>query len=330
MEDFIYHKPASLAELWSLIERAEGPVSPLAGGTDLVPALKLGTLRPAAVADLKRCAELRPGVRQAPDGGLVIGATTTLHDMARSPLVAASRPALAEAAATVASYQIRNRGTVGGNLCLDTRCSYYNQSAFWRQEYPDCRKLGGGSCYVVPAGDGCHALSSSDLAPIMVALEAGVEVAAASGARIVPAEVFFSGDGLRATILHEGEVVTAVHLPPAAGRHLVFRRFAQRETIDFPMLSVAAEAGPDGVRLVVGHVASRPLRSPAGEAALSAYLSVGRGAPGIVGEAVVDELRLTSSVRGAVSYKKRVLQTVVAGVATELAAAVSTGRERGV
>jgi 4-hydroxybenzoyl-CoA reductase subunit beta len=330
MHDFVYHRPASLAELWSLVASAKGPVSPLAGGTDLVPALKLDTLRPAAVADLKRCAELRPGVRHSPDDGLVVGATTTLHDLARSPLVAATWPALAEAAATVASYQIRNRGTVGGNLCLDTRCSYYNQSAFWRQEYPDCRKLGGGSCYVVPAGDGCHALSSSDLAPIMVALEAGLEVAAASGDRVLPAETFFSGDGLRATVLQAGEVVTKVHLPPAAGRHLVFRRFAQRETIDFPMLSVAAAAGPGGVRLVVGHVASRPLRASAGEAVLAAYLSEGRGTPGIIGEAVVDELRLTSSVRGAVSYKKRVLQTVVAGVAVELATAVSAGRGRDV
>lgn len=330
MRDFAYHRPASLAELWSLVETAGGPVSPLAGGTDLVPALKLDTLRPAAVADLKRCAELRPGVRDVPDGGLVVGATTTLHALARSPLVATAWPALAEAAATVASYQIRNRGTVGGNLCLDTRCSYYNQSAFWRQEYPDCRKLGGGSCYVVPAGDGCHALSSSDLAPIMVALEAALEVAAASGDRVLPADAFFSGDGVRATILQAGEVVTKVHVPPVAGRHLVFRRFAQRETIDFPMLSVAAAAGPGGVRLVVGHVASRPLRSSAGEAALAAYLSEGRGTPGIIGEAVVDELQLTSSVRGPVSYKKRVLQTVVAGVAAELAAAVSAGRERGV
>jgi len=329
MHDFAYHRPASLAELWPLVENAGGPVSLLAGGTDLVPALKLETLRPAAVADLKRCAELRPGVRDAPDGGLVVGATTTLHDLARSPLVRTAWPALAEAAATVASYQIRNRGTVGGNLCLDTRCSYYNQSAFWRQEYPDCRKLGGGSCYVVPVGDGCHALSSSDLAPIMVALEAGMEVAAASGDRIVAAEAFLSGDGLRATVLQTGEVVTEVHLPPAAERRLVFRRFAQRETIDFPMLTVAACAGPGGVRLVVGHVASRPLRSSAGEAALAGLLSEGLGAPGIVGDAVADELRLTSSVRGAVSYKRRVLQTLVAGVAAELATAANSSLGEG-
>lgn len=330
MHDFAYFRPASLAEYWSLVGSARGPVSALAGGTDLVPALKLDTLQPAAVADLKRCAELRPGVREAPDGGLLVGATTTLHDLARSPLVAAAWPALAEAVSTVASYQIRNRGTVGGNLCLDTRCSYYNQSAFWRLEYPDCRKLGGDSCYVVPAGDGCHALSSSDLAPIMVAMESGVEVVAASGDRIVSAEAFFSGDGLRATVLQPGEVVTTVRLPSAEGKHLVFRRFAQRETIDFPMLSVAAAAGPGGVRLVVGHVASRPLRSSAGEVLLAAYLSEGRGTPGLIGDAVVDEVRLTSSVRGAVSYKKRVLQTVVAAVAVELAAVASAGRERGV
>ena len=164
MLELTYHRPSSLTELWSLYQASDGPVGFLAGGTDLVPALKRELTAPAALVDVKRLPELQD-VTSTPNGGLRIGAAVTLHALARSAKVAHAYPALAEAAGTVASYQIRNRGTLGGNVCLDTRCTYFNQSAFWRAEFPDCRKAGGSSCYVVPKGDRCHALSSSDLAP---------------------------------------------------------------------------------------------------------------------------------------------------------------------
>ncbi len=272
MREFSYHRPAALAEVWPLLEGAKGSVSLLAGGTDLVPALKRDLTAPAALVDLKRLPELE-GITATLEGGLRVGAATTLHVLARSSQVAGRYPALAQAADTVASYQIRNRGTLGGNLCLDTRCTYFNQSPFWRAEYPDCRKTGGRSCYVVPKGDCCHALSSSDLAPLLVALGAEVEVASAAGARRQPVEDLFADDGLRATTLGPGELVTAVVLPRAAGLRAVYRRYATRETVDFPMLSLAAAAGDGWVRLVVGHVASRPLRAPRAEHELAAFLA---------------------------------------------------------
>ena len=321
---FSYQRPLSLAELWSLHASAEGPVSLLAGGTDLVPALKRGTVAPAVVIDVKRLLELG-GIRVTPQGGLRLGALTTLHGLARSREVLARYPTLAVAADTVASYQIRNRGTLGGNLCLDTRCSYFNQSAFWRREYPDCRKMGGGSCYVVPRGDRCHALSSSDLAPLLIAYAAEVEVASPQGIRRFSLEDIFADDGLHATTLRPGEVLAHVLLPPPLPPGVVYRRFATRESIDFPMLSVALAGDEGGTRVVVGHVASRPLRAPGAETALAACLA-GKGVdPREVGDAVADELPLTSSVRGSVAYKKHVLRNLTAAAAVELAVA----RERG-
>lgn len=323
MQSFSYHRPGSLAELWPLLEPARGPVSLLAGGTDLVPALKRGNVLPTTVVDVKRLPGLA-GIVPTPDGGLRVGATTTLHQVARSPEVQAGSPALAAAADTVASYQVRNRGTVGGNLCLDTRCSYFNQSAFWRSEYPGCRKMGGRSCYVVPSGDRCHALSSSDLAPLLVALGAQVEVASTLGSRLLPVEELFSEDGLRATTLGPGEILTHVVIPPAGGGHAAYRRFAVRETVDFPVLSVAVATGQDRVRLVVGHVAPRPLRAAEGERVLAAYVSGAPGTPESIGEVVAEELELTSSVRGSVSYKRQVLRTVVAEAVVEAVAGSHT------
>ena len=317
MQSFAYESPASLADVWSCLDRADGAARLLAGGTDLIPALKRENVRAGTLIDLKRVPGLA-GIEVLADGGLRMGALTTLHGVARSATVASRFPMLAEAAATTASYQVRNRGTVGGNLCLDTRCSYFNQSPFWRAEYPDCRKMGGGSCYVVPAGEGCHALSSSDLATPLIALAADVLVLSRDGERRLPLEEFYEGNGLRATVLGPGDVLAAVMLPPAGGR-AVFRRFAVRETVDFPTATVALAAA-DGTRarVVIGHVAARPRRVAAAEETLAAYLAGDGVTAADVGEAAVAGLSLTSSVRGSVWYKKRVLRGLVADAAAEI------------
>jgi 4-hydroxybenzoyl-CoA reductase subunit beta len=318
VQSFAYQSPTSLADVWSWLDGVDGTARLLAGGTDLIPALKRENLRAETLIDIKRVPELA-GIEVLARGGLRIGALTTLHKVARSADVAGRFPILAEVAGTTASYQVRNRGTVGGNLCLDTRCSYFNQSPFWRAEYPDCRKMGGGSCYVVPAGDRCHALSSSDLATPLIALGAVALVLSRAGERRLPLEQLYDPSGLRATVLGSGNVLAAVVLPPAAGA-VVFRRFAPRETVDFPTVTAALAARPDGAwaRVVIGHVAARPLRVAAAEEALTAYLRGDGVTPADVAEAAIAGLDLTSSVRGSVWYKKRVLRGLVAEAAAEL------------
>jgi 4-hydroxybenzoyl-CoA reductase subunit beta len=316
VQSFAYQSPTSLADVWSCLEGAAGAARLLAGGTDLIPALKRENLRVQTLVDLKRVPELA-GIETLADGGLRVGALATLHGLARSAEVAGRFPVLAQAAGTTASYQVRNRGTVGGNLCLDTRCAYFNQSPFWRAEYPDCRKMGGGSCYVVPAGAGCHALSSSDLATPLIALGADALVVSRGGERRLPLEQLYDGSGLRATVIGSGDVLAAVVLPPAAGA-AVFRRFAPRETVDFPTATLALAAGPDWTRVVIGHVAARPLRVAAAEAVLAAYLGGDQATAADVAEAALAGLDLTSSVRGSVWYKKRVLRGLVADAAAEL------------
>jgi 4-hydroxybenzoyl-CoA reductase subunit beta len=322
VRDFGYRRPASLDELWRSLEGL-GDACLLAGGTDLVPSLKRENRAPDVLVDIKRLPELA-GIAGIVAGGLRIGAVTTLHETARSPEVYTAFPALAEAAATVASHQVRNRGTVGGNVCLDTRCPYFNQSSFWRLEYPDCRKMGGGSCYVVPRGDRCHALSSSDLAPLLVALGAEVEVVDPGGGRRTPLEDLFDDDGLRSTILGEREVVAALHLPVREGR-CAYRRAGARETVDFPLAVGAAFVDSEGARLVFGGVASRPVRAHSAEVALAALVSEGAGTPTDVGAAAAAELPIMSGARASIPYVRRLIAAIVTNMAVELTAA----RERG-
>ncbi len=321
MLEFTYHRPRNLTEFWGVLQAADAPVGFLAGGTDLVPALKRELTAPAALVDIKRLPELQ-GITSAPDGGMRLGAALTLRALARSPEVAHVYPTLAETAATVASYQIRNRGTLGGNLCLNTRCTYFNQSPFWRAEYPDCRKTGGTSCYVAPKGKGCHALSSSDLAPLLIAMGAHAETSTPAGSFTAALEDIYSDTGLHALALGPNVLLTSVLLPPRAALGAVYRRFSTRESIDFPLLSVAATATPEGdCRIVVGHVASRPLRAPHAEQSLTTLLRGEGGDPASVGEIATSELNLVSSVRGSVAYKKRMLRILVADVAAELSSA---------
>lgn len=325
MHEYEYRRPESLRELWDLFGQVHGEVGLLAGGTDLVPALKRGLATPTILADIKQLPELQ-GIVPTEGGGVRVGATVTLHALARSPEMTSTYPVLAEAAGTVASYQVRNRGTVGGNVCLDTRCAYFNQNPFWRAEYPDCRKTGGSSCYVAPGMDGCHALSSSDLAPLLIALSAQVETASPKEMRVRPAEDLFSGTGLRSHSLERDEVLTAVLLPPATGVRAAYRRFATRETVGFPMLSVAGCATANGqARLVVGHVTSRPQRIHEAERGLTALLGGEGGDRASIGEAAVAELELVSSVRGSVAYKRHVLRALVVETAADLHAAEKRG-----
>jgi 4-hydroxybenzoyl-CoA reductase subunit beta len=201
-------------------------------------------------------------VRDEADG-LHLGPLVTLSHLAAHPAVARDLPTLAKAAGLVAGPQLRNMGTLGGNLCLDTRCTYYNQTLFWREALGYCLKKTGAVCHVVPTGKRCVAAHSSDVAPVLIALEAEVEIAGPRGRRTLTVEEFFVADGIHNNVLARDEVVVRVFVPARSrGLRGGYQKLRPRGAIDFPMLSVAFAArgaSPcEGARLVVSAIAAKP------------------------------------------------------------------------
>jgi 4-hydroxybenzoyl-CoA reductase subunit beta len=259
---FEWRRPGNVEEVLSLLSDAPGETLLIAGGTDAVPNLKHRLHEPKRIVHLSGVAELR-FVRASSDA-LAIGALTTLDDLSRHPDVRRFHPALAKAAGLVAGPQLRNMGTVGGNLCLDTRCTYYNQTFFWREALGFCLKKDGVHCHVVPQGKRCVAAHSSDVAPVLIALGAEVEIASRAGRRAIPVEEFFVGDGVHNNVLEPGDLVTEIRVP-ARARDLRggYQKLRPRNAIDFPMLSVACALHTNGkgceqIRLVVSALAARP------------------------------------------------------------------------
>jgi 4-hydroxybenzoyl-CoA reductase subunit beta len=271
--------PSRLDEALDLLERGSrgraseqgdvaarrGPVLPVAGGTDLVPNLKHRLLAPELLVSLSHLEETHlRGVRDEKDG-VRIGALTRLTEAAEDPLLEAYFPALTRGYGLVASPQIRNMGTVGGNLCLDTRCTYYNQTPFWRRALGYCLKREGTQCHVVLGGTRCVAASSSDGATLLMALGAEVRLQRSGGDRWLAAEKLFLGEGRRNLAIESGELVTEVRLPrPSRGLKSGYQKLRLREAIDFPALSVAVALRLDeeercrSLRIVVSSLGAKP------------------------------------------------------------------------
>ncbi|HEX6640512.1 MAG TPA: FAD binding domain-containing protein [Thermoanaerobaculia bacterium] len=263
LPEYEYHVPRSLDEAVGLLVRHAGDVMPIAGGTDLVPNMKQGLFAPGHLVALSRVPELR-GVEPT-DEGLRIGATMTLAEVAAHPLVRAQAPSFADAAGRVAGPQLRNAGTVGGNLCLDTRCTYYNQTYFWRSALGFCLKKDGDVCHVTKVGKKCVAAHSADTPPVLMTLGASMTLAGPSGVRTHKVGDYFIADGIWNNVRQPDELVTSILIPHAPpGRFAAFEKLRQRAAIDFPLLNVAVagELSDDGtiadVRVVVSALGSRP------------------------------------------------------------------------
>jgi len=274
---FEYLRPRSIAE--AIRMRADaGPAGEfVAGGTDLWPNMKRRQQTPGVVVDLADLAELR-GVAAGPGGGLRLGAGLRLSEVESQRDLLAAWPAVTGGAASISTPILRNMGTLGGNLLLDTRCNYYDQTFEWRRAIDFCMKKDGDTCWVAPGSPRCWAVQSSDLAPVMVALGAEVELRGPGGARTIPAESLYLDDGIRFHSKRPDEVLVAVHLPAPAGARAVYRKVRRRGSFDFPVLGTAVwarVAGGNGeapvaeeVRIVLGAVGSRPIRAKAAEDAL--------------------------------------------------------------
>ncbi len=263
---FELRQPRSLPEAVRVLAEAGPEARVVAGGTDLLPNMKHELLRPPVVVSLGRIPEL-VGVAEADDGSLVIGAMTPLAEVARSPLVAARAPALAQAAGLVAGPQLRERGTLGGNVLLDTRCQYYNQTWFWRSALGFCLKKDGSACHVVEGGSRCVAAASADTQPVLMTLAASVVIEGPAGSRSLPVEELLGNDGARPHRIAPGEILVLVRVPPLpAGHRGAYGKLRERGAIDFPLLGVAArlDLGPNGAvehaDLVLTALAARPRR----------------------------------------------------------------------
>lgn len=260
---FTFHRPESVDDAVGLLAAHPGEALPVAGGTDLIPNMKHRLFEPSHVVSLTGIDELRS--IEVGGNEVVLGATVTLSEVARNDELAGVVPALTEAAGLVAGPQIRNRGTVGGNLCLDTRCTYYNQTAFWREALGYCLKKDGDVCHVTRVGRKCVAAHSADTPPVLMTLGAEVDLQGPAGERTLPVRDFFVPDGIVNTRREPGELVVRVRIPrPGPNTRMAYVKLRQRKSIDFPLLSVAvagelSEDGEvEGLRGVVTALGSRP------------------------------------------------------------------------
>ncbi|MGC8494128.1 MAG: FAD binding domain-containing protein [Syntrophobacteraceae bacterium] len=262
LPDFNLIRPTSLSEALTVLAQNPGAM-PVAGGTDLLVSMKHGLFKPPILVDLKGAQELHR--IEAGEDGAILGACVRLSQVKNHPQIRARYPALSQAAEAVASPPLQNRGTLGGNICLDTRCYFYNQSEFWRHSLGGCLKKEGPICRVAPGAKRCFANFSSDTVPALIALGARVRlVGGPEGEREFPLEQFFVEDGIRRNVLLPGELVAELCLP--APRNLLsgYRKYRQRESIDYPLVSVAValrivEGRLRDVRVALGAMASAPV-----------------------------------------------------------------------
>jgi 4-hydroxybenzoyl-CoA reductase subunit beta len=232
-------RPRSVAEAIEHIVKHGGSVRVLAGGTDIIPSMRQKLFEPEYVVDLRGVSGLR-GIKPQPDGGAEIGALTTIRTIERSDFLREHYPVLTEAAGTVASPVLRNMGTIGGNICLDTRCLWYNQSLTWRRGCGFCIKKDGDLCHVAPGGTKCWAAFSGDTPPALLCLKAEIEIAGPSGTRRVALADFYTGLGDNYRKLQANELVTRVFLPASSKDYLgVYRKLRVRGSIDYPLAGVA-------------------------------------------------------------------------------------------
>jgi len=265
--------PASVEEAVSLKVERGGDSAYVAGGTDLYPNMKRRQQTPYRVIDVRGIADLnRLDVGKL--GALTIGAGVTLRRLIRDLQVRTSWPVLAEAAATISTPILQNMGTVGGNLLLDTRCNYYDQSYEWRKAIDFCMKKDGAICWVAPSSPRCWAVQSSDLVPVMVALGASVTLAGPDGQRTIPIATLYQNDGIDYLTKRPDELLVSIEVPALAPARASYQKLRRRGSFDFPVLGVAAWLDLDGggvvrdARIVLGAVGSHPIVSEDARVAL--------------------------------------------------------------
>ncbi len=260
---FEYHAPTTVAQALALLAQHGAKAKLIAGGTDLVPNMKHRLFTPEHVVGLKDIAELH-AIREEADA-LVVGPMVTVADLQRDERVGRLFPSLKTALGQIAGPQLREMGTLGGNLCLDTRCVYYNQTLFWRKSLGYCLKKDGTVCHVVKSGKNCVAAASNDSAPVLMTLDASVKLSSPRGERVMKLEAFYVADGIANTVIAADELLTEVRIPKPEGKVVAgYLKLRIRAAIDYPALCVAVAARLDAggkiadVKMVISALAARP------------------------------------------------------------------------
>jgi 4-hydroxybenzoyl-CoA reductase subunit beta len=269
---FDYRAPREIAEAVKIMAGSGVEGQFVAGGTDLYPNMKRRQQMPKIVISVMRVPELN---QISGDGksGIRIGASVTLTDIVEHPLINRDYPVVAHAARTISTPILRNMGTIGGNLLLDTRCNYYDQNYEWRKGINFCLKKDGDVCWVAPGSSKCWAVQSSDLVPVMVAIGAKFRLASTLGERMIDAAGFYNDDGIDYLHKRPDELLVDIHLPPLNGWRASYQKLRRRGAFDFPVLGVAAwikmeENGAGGTsavpavsdaRIILGGIAPSPL-----------------------------------------------------------------------
>jgi len=323
LPEHAYHQPASLAECLDALVRLDAgrakdderlaKVQVVAGGTDVIFNMRLRLFQPENLVSIRRLPELQK-IEQLADGGLRIGAACRLVDIADSPVIHKRFPALKDAIDAIASVHIRNIGTLGGNICLETRCWYTNNSAEWRNGREGCFKTDCEQCHVIPSSHVCHAINNADSPLALIVLNAVLTIQSAAGSRELPIADFYNKDGIAHMALEAGELVTHVTIPPCEDRS-VFIKFTPRKGMDFSLGAVAARCGGSGeqasdVSVVIGSVSSAPIildeparileREGLGDAAIDNAV-----------ERIRDEMGEVTNLYARATYKKQITKVLV-------------------
>lgn len=321
---FSYASPRTVEEASRIVAGSSSAMF-VSGGTDLLPNIKRRQVEPRLLVDVSQIAELR-GIRGDRRKGVTIGALTTLEEVASSPVVVRSYPALAEAALSVGSPQIRGAATLGGNLCQDTRCNYYDMPSGWREGVGHCLKDGGKVCRIAPGSERCWAISSSDVAPVAVALGARVRLVGKAGERDVGANSLFRNDGLSHLDKDRDEILTELVLAPPGSMKAKYLKLRQRGAVDFPIVGVAVAMKLDKrgsctlARVVLGAVGSSPVEATESERILTgARITDDR-----IEEASMEAARLARPLDNTsltLQYRKAMVRVYVARALRAVAAA---------
>ena len=266
---FDYRTPRTIAEAVKIIGDSGPEAQFVAGGTDLYPNMKRRQQTPRTVISVMRLSELN---QVTGDGshGLVIGASVTLRDICENETIKRDYPVIASAARTISTPILRNMGTIGGNLLLDTRCNYYDQNYEWRKGINFCLKKDGDVCWVAPGSSKCWAVQSSDLVPVMVAIGARFRLVSTLGERLIDAAGFYNDDGIDYLKKRADELLVDIHLPPTNGWRASYQKLRRRGAFDFPVLGVAAwvsyakgsepNSNVEDARIVLGAIAPSPVQ----------------------------------------------------------------------
>jgi len=309
-----YHSPKTIEEVLKIKQTFADDTVILAGGTDVIPMLKRRNVSCGHVINIKR---IRPLKQISFDGkeGLRVGAAVTLREIADHPVISDAYPLLGKAVQSVAYNQIRNMGTLVGNICVDNKCTYFNQSAFWWQSRPDCFKRDGDCCYVVKGGKQCYALSAGDTVSALIALDASLTIVGPEGEQRLPLEDFYTGDGKNPhKLVHNGLVTAVLIPPPISGWKEGFLKKSQRGSVDFAIATLSIRlrnngTGLEEVRIALNGVSSRPIRAVKAEQ----YLM---GKP-VDGETIAEASRILlgettplSSIGSPVQVRRRTIEAM--------------------